>query len=100
MVVADIPVGKACRKNPAQLRIAVTKAERAAVQVQIKKFPAVNIPIAIAFTTAGDEVDPAFQQTIDSARVKVVTGLLENLGLCKSGGQLLRPWQKYRVSVS
>ena len=88
MVVTNIPVGKAFSKNSAQLGIAMTEAERAAVQMQIEKLPAVDVPQAITFATTGNKVDPSFQQAIDTPRVKVVTGLLEDPGLFQSGSQL------------
>lgn len=100
MVVTDIPVCKARRKNLTQLGVSVTEAERAAIQVQIKKLPAVDVPQAISFATTGNKVDPSFQQTIDTPRVKVLTGLLENLGLCEGGSQLRRSRREIRVPVS
>jgi len=100
MVVTNIPVGKAFSKNSAQLGIAMTEAERPAVQMQIKKLPAVDVPQAISFATTGNKVDPSFQQTIDTPRVKVLTGLLENLGLCEGGSQLRRSRREIRVPVS
>ena len=97
---ADIPVGEAFSKNSAQLRIAVTEAERTAVQVQVEKFPAVDVPQAIAFATSGNKVDPSSQQTIDTPRIKVVMGLLENLGLCQFSAQLLQPRHEFDGPVS
>ena len=88
MVVTDIPVGKTFGKNTAQLRITVTEAERTAIQVQVQKLSAIDVPQSIAFATTGNKVDPSCQQTIDTPRVKVVTGLLEDPGLFQSGSQL------------
>ena len=66
----------------------MTKTERAAIQMQIEKLPAIDVPQAIAFTTTGNKVDPTFQQTLDTPRVKVLTGLLEDSGFCQGGSQL------------
>ena len=100
MVVSNIPVGKAFRRNTAQLRISVAEAERAAIQMQIEKLPAIDVPQAIAFATTGHKVDSAFQQALDTPRVEVLTGLLEDPGLCQSGSQLRRPRQKFNYPVS
>mgnify|MGYP001815405911 CR=1 FL=1 len=100
MVITDIPVSKTFSKYAAQLGISVAEAERAAVQVQIEKLPAIDVPQAIAFATTGNKVDSSFQQTLDTPRVKVRTGLLEDPGLCQSGSQLRRPRREIKAPVS